>query len=359
MHGHRRHLGYTRYLLDTELEHSQDVLADLMETVIEHLQSALRINHLEGDAAFAYTLESEAEPSMLLDTIEQTYFGFRARLRDITQATTCECAACRLIPSLDLKFVSHSGRFVRSTVAGNEELTGTDVVIVHRLLKNNVREQLGLGGYSLLTEACVDELGLDPHVLGMREHRESYADVGEILTFVQDLDVAWQRAQERFRVFVLPSEAQSEFVSELPAPVEVAWDFTTTPRKRLLWLTDFSRIDQENPRGRRGVGTTNHCVHGRGAINEEILDWHPFQYFTQRMDVPMMGSWVQTYEFRPLGKDATELRIRTQRLRGKQRMLYRLMQAKMSRDMGAHTARLSRVLTDEMSRHPDRSDQPT
>lgn len=341
--------GYTRYLLDTELEHSQDVLADLMETVVKKLQSALQINRLEGDAAFAYTLESDIEASMLLDTIEQTYFAFRARLRDITQATTCECSACRLIPSLDLKFVSHSGRFVRNTVAGSEELTGTDVVVVHRLLKNTVREQLGLGGYSLLTEACINELGLDPLVLGMAEHRESYDDVGEIRAYVQDLDAAWQRAQERQRVFVVRSEAQSEFTAELPAPVGVVWDFATTPSKRLLWLTDFSRIDQQNPNGRRGPGTTNHCVHGKGAITEEILDWRPFQYFTQRIDVPMMGSWIQTSEFRPVGENSTELRIRIQRLRGKQRLLYQLMRRKMSKDMDRHTRRLADVLSQDTS----------
>lgn len=341
--------GYTRYLLDTELEHSQDVLADLMETVVAHLRPTLRINRLEGDAAFAYTLESEVEPSMLLDTIEQTYFAFKARLRDITQATTCDCNACRLIPSLDLKFVSHSGRFVRQQVAGSEELTGTDVVITHRLLKNTVREQLGVHGYSLLTEACVAELGLDPVILGMVEHRERYDDVGEIVAYVQDLDAAWQHSQERRRVFVVPADAQFEFVAELAAPADVVWDFLTSPRKRLLWLTDYTRIDQKNPSGRRGTGTTNHCVHGRGAITEEILDWHPFQYFTQRMDIPMMGSWVQTYEFRPVGSNVTELRIRLQRLAGFRRFLFRLMRRTISKELDANTARLAELVRVETS----------
>ncbi len=336
--------GYTRYLLDTELEHSQDVLADLMETVVAGLGSVLTINRLEGDAAFAYMLGSGIEPSMLLDAIEQTYFAFRARLRDITQATTCECNACRLIPSLDLKFVSHSGRFVRNLVAGSEELTGTDVVIVHRLLKNTVREDLGLGAYSLLTEACVNALGLDPGILGMAEHRESYDDVGEVLTYIQDLDIAWQRVQERQRVFVVPADAEFEFVAELPASVAVAWDFTTDPRKRLLWLTDFSEIDQSNPGGRRGPGTTNHCVHGRGSMTEEILDWHPFQYFTQRVDLPMLGSCIQTYEYKPIGEDTTEWRIRLQRLRGRQRLVWQLMRPMMSKNLSEKSEALARVL---------------
>jgi hypothetical protein len=63
----------------------------------------------------------------------------------------------------------------------------------------------------------------------------------------------------------------------------------------------------------------------------------------------MMGSWTQTYEFLPTGEDATELRIRIQRLRGKQRVLYRLIRRKMSKDMHTHTERLARVLRDEKS----------
>jgi hypothetical protein len=29
-----------------------------------------------------------------------------------------------------------------------------------------------------------------------------------------------------------------------------------------------------------GVGTKNHCMHGKDAIIEELLDWRPFDYFT-------------------------------------------------------------------------------
>lgn len=226
--------GYTQYLHDTELEHAQDVLADLMETVVGGLRGALRVSKLEGDAAFAYALESEIEASMLLDTIDQTYFAFRSRLRDIRQATTCDCNACRLIPNLNLKFVAHNGRFVRTVVAGNEELTGSEVVVAHRLLKNKVKERLGYVGYALFTDVCVTALGLDPLILGMREHRESYEDVGEILGCVEDLEAAWSHEQERRRVFVLPADAQYEFTAEFSASVNVVWDFSTSPGKRLL-----------------------------------------------------------------------------------------------------------------------------
>ncbi len=339
--------GYTQYLRDAELEHAHDVLADLMETVVAGLRPALRISRLEGDAAFAYALESEVDASMLLDTVDGTYFAFRSRLRDIRHATTCVCNACRLIPDLDLKFVGHTGRFVRSVVAGSEELTGTDVVIAHRLLKNGVKERLGLNGYAWLTDACVIALGMDPEVLGMKQHRETYEDIGEVAGHVHDLESAWSYEQERRRVFIPPADAQFEFGAEFPAPVPVVWDYATSPRKRLLWQTDFTRIDQTNPLGRRGPGTTNHCVHGRGAMTEEILDWHPFHYFTQRLVMPMIGTWVQTFEFRPLGEGSTALRIRIQRLRGRQRLLWPLLRRSIAASMEENSDRLRTILREQ------------
>jgi hypothetical protein len=337
--------GYTQYLRNTELEHAQDVLADLMETVVGRLRSVLHISKLEGDAAFAYGLDIEA--SVLLDTVEQTYFAFRARLRDIGQATTCNCNACRLIPDLDLKFVAHAGRFVRNVVAGSEELVGTDVIVAHRLLKNRVNDLWGLRGYGLFTESCITTLGLDPEILGMHEHREVYEDIGEVLSYVEDLQAAWTRQQERHRVFVLPQDAQFEFVTQLPASKEVVWDFSTSPRKRLLWQTDFTQIDQINPGGRRGPGTTNHCVHGRGSVIEEILDWHPFEYYTHRMILPMIGSWIQTFELRELGEYSTELRIRIHRLKGKQRLIWPLLRGRLAKGMAENADRLRQILGED------------
>lgn len=209
--------GYTSYLQATELEHAQDVLADLTETLVGHLRPALRVSKLEGDAAFAYALEAEIEASMLLDTIDETYFAFRSRLRDIRQATTCQCNACLLIPNLDLKFAAHHGRFVRSEVAGGEELTGSDVILTHRLLKNGVRDRLGLRGYALLTDRCVTVLGIDPNALGMLQHRERYQDIGEVLGYVEDLEARWKYEQERRRIFILPAQAQFELVT-VPGP---------------------------------------------------------------------------------------------------------------------------------------------
>ena len=60
--------GYTGYLAGSELDHAQDVLADLLEVVVGGIGPVLRLAKLEGDAVFTYAPEAEVDGSMLLDT---------------------------------------------------------------------------------------------------------------------------------------------------------------------------------------------------------------------------------------------------------------------------------------------------
>ena len=91
--------GYTGYLVGVELDHAQDVLADLMNTIIRALRPAFRLAKLQGDAAFMYAIAEKLDGSLLLDTIERCYFGFRRRRRDVRHMTSCECNACVRIPN--------------------------------------------------------------------------------------------------------------------------------------------------------------------------------------------------------------------------------------------------------------------
>ena len=179
--------GYTSYLAGAELDHAQDILADLMTTVVNALRPTFRLAKLEGDAAFAYVIAERIDGSQLLDTVERTYFAFRRRLRDIAQATACECNACVLMPRLDLKVIAHHGSVIRHRVAGHEELVGSDVIVAHRLLKNHVVERLGVDAYALFSAPCIEVMGVDPDALGMAEHRDTYDDLGEVVGWVHDL----------------------------------------------------------------------------------------------------------------------------------------------------------------------------
>jgi hypothetical protein len=290
--------GYTSYLAGVELDHSQDVLEDLTETVVRALAPPMKLSKLEGDAVFAYVPGTRVDASLLLDTFDAAYFAFRRRQDAIDRATQCDCNACVLIPRLDLKFVAHHGEFGRQRVARSEELSGSDVILVHRLLKNHVAEAIGHAGYAFFTDAVVAAMGVDPERLRMRRHGEEVEDIGPVEGWVQDMHDRWTEERERRRVKVGRDEAVDTVTYEVQAPRVTTWNYLTDPTLRLAWQPGVKRVDQATPDGRRGVGTTNHCIHGKNGSLEEILDWRPFDYYTilNAVPMPLLKPFRQTYE---------------------------------------------------------------
>ena len=233
-----------------------------------------------------------------MDTIERTYFAFRRRLRDIGLASTCDCNACIRIPSLDLKFVAHHGPIVRQRIAGREELVGSDVILAHRLLKNEVEERTGIGGYALYTDACVERWASSLGVLGLIEHRETYEHIGDDHGLgARPRGGVDGRARPVARDRRVPLTRLVGYEFDLPGPPAIVWEYLTSPARRPSWQHGVSEIIEFAPNGRRGVGTTNHCMHGKDVILEEILDWRPTDYLTVRWQAgPGAPKMLMSYE---------------------------------------------------------------
>ncbi|MGI9665481.1 MAG: DUF2652 domain-containing protein [Acidimicrobiia bacterium] len=272
--------GYTAYLQGTELEHAQDVLADLLETIIAQIEPPFVVSKLEGDAVFAYIGSTDIDASALLDTIEATYFAFRRRLRDVVHSTTCDCNACILIPSLDLKFFAHLGDYVVRRIGRNEELTGSDVVLVHRLLKGTAKDKIGNNAFAVLTAPLVGAMAVDVEALGLIEHTEEF-DVGPVDVYVENLQERWQAAEAAAHDVVAKESAHTSLEGVFNASPQEVWSWFTDPRKRLQWQEGLTSID-EFVEGRRGVGTVNHCAHGPDVTIQQVVDWQPFTSFTSR-----------------------------------------------------------------------------
>jgi hypothetical protein len=233
--------GYTQFLAGVELDHAQDIITDLMDTVVRSLRPPFRLAKFEGDAAFLYAVTDKVDGSVIQDAIESTYFAFRKRLRNIKQATACECSACSEMQHLDLKFVSHHGEFITHKMAGRTELAGRDVILVHRLLKNTVNERLGGHAYALSSDACIRAMGVGPAAQGLLEHRESIDIIGEVKCWVRDLEDAWAKESDRQRTEVTCDMASRVIEFDIAAPRQTVWEYFTLPGQRPKW------------RGRRGA----------------------------------------------------------------------------------------------------------
>lgn len=345
--------GYTKYLTGVELEHSTDILADLINTIVDQMKGQFTLAKLEGDAIFAYAVDTkDPEASALVTTVESCYFAFAQRRATIDRATTCTCDACSRIPTLDLKFVVHHGTFAIHKVAGSSELVGPDVIVVHRLLKNEVKERTSINAYAFFSGDCTEHYGVDANALTLRPHVETYEDVGEVPGWVLDLDARWRQEQERRTVYLGAEDpGVMELVFEMPVPPPVLWEHVTSPAKRIAWQEGTTDLIQENPRGARGVGTTNHCVHGKQSIYEEILDWKPYRYFTDRSRMPMGMVAVFMMELEPLDGDRTRLSVRVRPEGGlRSRMMMKAARKKMAAGFIDGMAKLNEILAEENER---------
>jgi hypothetical protein len=308
--------GYTSYVAQTELEHSQEVLTELLELLVRMMTPIATLSKLEGDAVFVYAPADQVDRGELIfEMIEACYYAFRDRVTSIDRGTTCTCNACRAIPTLDLKFLVHFGEYIIQSISSINELVGSDVNLVHRLTKNRLREETGWTAYAMFTENCLQQMELPSE--GMHPLVETYDHLGDVSTFSIDLRERYAQMIENRKAYITEKEADVTLEYELDIPVPVAWEWVTNVQKRTLasdgptWST-FSRTG-----GRTGVGTTNHCAHGKGEISvETILDWRPFKYFTvdnqAKIEENSAMDMINMHEFKSIADgEKTHLIIRT------------------------------------------------
>ena len=273
--------GYSKYLHESELEHARDSLTSLLNLLIKHTQSPLVLSKLEGDAVFSSAPAGGfLQGQSLLDMIESTYASFRKALDLMVLNTTCACKACRNLPNLDLKFFVHYGSYMTQKLGGFTELVGNDVNLVHRLAKNHIKEETGCKAYAAFTQQVMDALELEDFQNSLISHRETFADVGEVQMYVQDLHTVWERLKDRVRIEVQPEEAMFVIKAEFPVPPSILWEYLTKPEYRTI-LMGASKLELRNlSQGRMGVDSAFYCYHGDMETNQLILDWRPFEQFT-------------------------------------------------------------------------------
>lgn len=298
--------GYMSFVAKTELEHSHEILSELLELLVGKIQPLMTISKLEGDAVFAYAVESVfSRGETLLEFLESIYAAFRDKQVSMQRATTCTCAACRNIPTLDLKFIAHHGDYIVQRVAAIHELVGSDVNLIHRLTKNHVTDATGWRAYVMLTEQCLDHLKLN--LENAHVQFESYEHLGEVKTYSFDLHERYREIVSERRVFLTEQEADLVLQVDFSTPPAVTWEWLQEPARRNLWAGGVDWFAGERPRGRMGSGASNHCAHGGGVSSEVTLDWRPFEYSTVDSYNNGRLMFTETMRFVPLQNGGTRL----------------------------------------------------
>jgi len=135
--------GYTRFTRLHRLSqaHAESIICELLEAVAAETRHPLKLHEFLGDAASFYAL-SDGTPMTAREVFEQVTRlceAFRQRSGELTgECSLCVCGACRAAGTLRLKVIVHEGQAVITLLRDFERVSGEDVILAHRLLKNSI-----------------------------------------------------------------------------------------------------------------------------------------------------------------------------------------------------------------------------
>lgn len=128
--------------------HASKIIADLLEKVIDSIQPVMNLNKLMGKSALFYCEENKNQSNEIINIMYKANKAFNEKKSELIFVQACGCEPCIQSKNLKLKIVVHKGIFEINKMRNFEEISGEDVILTHRMLKNNIKSN----EYWLVTE---------------------------------------------------------------------------------------------------------------------------------------------------------------------------------------------------------------
>ena len=252
--------GFTNFVQTTEVEHSQHVIAELLEVLISANTQDLKLAEVEGDALFFYKENAVPSKEKLLAQIETMYTAFYSHLKMMETNRICPCNACASAPKLQLKIILHTGELQFLTVQGNRKPFGEPVIQAHRLLKNKVESE----NYALISSELAEEIGLtidyDSQLYHFREGLDTYDGV-EVSYLYSEISSSSLKLNNFAMPLVVNPTMPPDFTKTFHFKVSAyeVYEIITNYRHRHKWVKGVDEfIFNENEVSR--VGTEHVCI---------------------------------------------------------------------------------------------------
>lgn len=145
--------GFTQFMSDVDFELSSKVIPALLNKVIYSNTIDLKVSEIEGDAILFYKTGELPPFASLIEQCRKFYTEFYKQLDKLRKVYASNEQAIEIPELLGLKIVLHFGDEVASAQVGNRiKLMGEDVIVAHRLLKNNIE----FDEYLLVSEQLIN-----------------------------------------------------------------------------------------------------------------------------------------------------------------------------------------------------------
>ena len=287
--------GFTDFTSTTEIDHSAHIIAELLELIVDSNETGFTLAEIEGDAVLFYRKGEPLQHKQLLDQCLSMFSDFQRQLMVIERDTVCQCRACQSAGNLTLKFIAHFGYIKEIKVVQFVKATGVDMIIAHRLLKNDVDSD----EYVLITAPCCEAVGRsDPDpTLQWSKSSQRYDGIGEVGYEFATLT--------NYKAQIPPPPAPPSFDIEkgddnidilILAPLKAVYQTLINVDKRPEWLAGVDSINREMTSER--IRMRHSCLFmGMTLINTAIYrdfsDDHAL--YSEQVEIPDIDVTIVVY----------------------------------------------------------------
>ena len=303
--------GFTHFVQTTEAEHSQHVIAELLEVLIEANTQDLALAEVEGDALFFYKEGEVPSQEKLLAQIETMFTAFYSHLKLLETNRICPCAACATAPELQLKIVAHVADLQFIEVKGNRKPFGPRVIEAHRLLKNSVESE----NYALISCDLAEYIGLaqnyESKVFQFEKGADQY-DNREIEYIFALIDRQQLNLMDytRAKKVEFNKSANVYFEKDFPIAASELIEYITNFKYRHHWVKGVDKFEYNENEVTR-LGSEHVCVIDGKHLNiVTVTKDHPkddFLYGEMTTSVPLFDEFYTFYSTRPVSENRSIL----------------------------------------------------
>jgi hypothetical protein len=305
--------GYTEFVQNTEVEHSQHVIAELLEILIDANTQQLELAEVEGDALFFYKEGEVPSLEKLLAQVETMFTAFYGHLKLLEKNRICPCNACATAPNLELKIIAHSSTLQFINIQNKRKPFGSEVIEAHRLLKNSVKSD----NYILISQDLVDIIDLPKDygskLFNFKEGNNTYD--GKKLKYLFSII-------DQKKLKLKPFTKAKKIHFNTPPSITFEKEFPTSAKDLIEYITNFTYrhhwvegVDsfEFNENEVTKIGTEHLCVINKKHLNFITVtkEGKPGQFIYGEMttDPLPIDELYQFYIISPLTNNTCKLEV--------------------------------------------------
>jgi hypothetical protein len=248
--------GYTKFVSETEIRHSQHIIQGLLEALVDANSLGLTVSEFEGDAILFYRTGAPPALDDFVSQARRMFIAFHTLLQKVEQSRVCQCGACAGASGLTLKIVAHAGPASPLRIKDHVKFIGKDIIVAHRLLKNSVPDR----EYLLLTRELAGQDGGANAALFV-DGADNYEEIGEVAYRYMTLGRYRSEVKvEPPKPFVLENPLLVlELSQPIRAPAPKVFAALTDLPGRMKWIEGIKRVEMGNDQG-NFIGAHHVCV---------------------------------------------------------------------------------------------------